>query len=64
VVVALPSAGAAPDPCSAANLTETISSVNHNISLYLQSHPETNQALSDVAKQSPFAARHPDRSAV
>lgn len=53
----LPSAKAAPDPCSAANLTTTISTVNQNISGYLVAHPDTNQALTDVAKQSPFAAQ-------
>ena len=52
-----PSAKAEPDPCTAANLTETISKVNHDISQYLQQHPETNQALADVAKQSPFSAQ-------
>ena len=56
-IVMLPTAKGAPDPCSAANLTETISTVNHQISLYLQGHPETNTALADVAKQSPFAAQ-------
>ena len=55
-VVAMPAAGAAPDPCGAANLTETISSVNHNLSQYLAAHPDANQALSDMTKQSPFAA--------
>lgn len=56
-IVVLPSAKAEPDPCTAANLTETISKVNHDISQYLQQHPETNQALADVAKQSPFSAQ-------
>ena len=48
---------AAADPCVASNLTETISTVNRQISLYLQAHPDTNQALADVAKQSPFSAQ-------
>jgi heme-binding protein len=56
-VAVLPSANAEPSPCSAANLSETISKVNHDISQYLQAHPETDQALADVAKQSPFAAQ-------
>jgi heme-binding protein len=56
-IVELPSAKAESDPCSAANLTATISKVNQDITQYLQVHPETNQALSDVAKQSPFAAQ-------
>jgi heme-binding protein len=56
--VALPSAGADPaDPCTAVNLTETISKVNHDISQYLQAHPDVNQALSEVPKQSPFSAQ-------
>ncbi len=48
---------AAADPCLASNLTETISKVNRDISDYLVKHPETNQALADAAKQSPFAAQ-------
>jgi heme-binding protein len=56
-IVVLPSAKGEPDPCTAANMTETISKVNHDISLYLQAHPDTNQALTEVAKQSPFAAQ-------
>ncbi|MDT5010444.1 MAG: heme-binding protein [Mycobacterium sp.] len=55
-IVMLPSAKADPDPCSAANLAETISKVNHNLSGYLAAHPDANQALGDAAKQSPFAA--------
>lgn len=50
-------AAAAADPCLAANLAETISKVNHEISLYLQAHPDTNAALADVARQSPFGAQ-------
>jgi heme-binding protein len=56
-IVELPSAKGESDPCSAANLTATISKVNQDTAQYLQAHPETNQALSDVAKQSPFAAQ-------
>ena len=56
-IVVLPSAKGDPDPCTAANLTVTISKVNQGISQYLQAHPDTNQALTDVAKQSPFAAQ-------
>jgi hemophore-related protein len=56
-IVVLPSAKGESDPCSAANLTATIGKVNQDISQYLQAHPDTNQALSDVAKQSPFAAQ-------
>ena len=52
-----PTATPAADPCLASNLTETISKVNAGISQYLQSHPETNAALADVARQSPFSAQ-------
>jgi hemophore-related protein len=53
----LPSAKGDPEPCTAANLSATISKVNQDISQYLQAHPDTNQALTDVAKQSPYAAQ-------
>jgi heme-binding protein len=56
-IIVLPSAKGDPDPCTAANLTVTISKVNQDLSQYLQAHPDTNQALTDVAKQSPFAAQ-------
>ena len=56
-LVMLPSAKAAPEPCSAANLTTTISTVNQKLTDYLVAHPDTDQALTDVAKQSPFAAQ-------
>jgi hemophore-related protein len=56
-IVMLPSAKAAPDPCSAANLTATISKVNNDISQYLVAHPDTNAALSEIPKQSAFAAQ-------
>ncbi|MDT5093544.1 MAG: heme-binding protein [Mycobacterium sp.] len=56
-IVMLPTAKAEPAPCSAANLTTTIATVNQNISQYLVAHPDTNQALTDVAKQTPFAAQ-------
>jgi heme-binding protein len=56
-IVMLPSAKGDPEPCTAANLSATISKVNQDISQYLQAHPDTNQALTDVAKQSPYAAQ-------
>jgi hemophore-related protein len=56
-IVELPSAKGDPDPCTAANLATTISKVNGEISQYLQAHPDTNTALTDVARQSPFAAQ-------
>ena len=70
-IVMLPSAKADPDPCSASNLAETISRVNHNLAGYLAAHPDANEALGDAAKQSPFAASgafdsyfdaHPDQA--
>ena len=56
-IVELPSAKGDPDPCTAANMATTISKVNQDIAQYLQAHSDTNQALTDVAKQSPFAAQ-------
>jgi hemophore-related protein len=56
-IVVLPSAKGDPDPCTAANMAATISKVNQEISQYVQAHPDTNQALTDVAKRSPLAAQ-------
>jgi hemophore-related protein len=56
-VVALPSAGAAPEPCSAAGLTSTISSVNTSMSQYLEAHPDVNTELGNIATLSPWQAQ-------
>jgi hemophore-related protein len=56
-IIVLPSAKGDPDPCTAANMAATISKVNQEIAQYVQAHPDTNQALTDVAKRSPLAAQ-------
>lgn len=53
--IAMPSANAAPDTCTASGLANTVSSVSASTSSYLDAHPQTNQALTDIAKQSPAA---------
>jgi hemophore len=55
--IALPSAHAAPDECSASGVATTQSSVQLSMSTYLQTHPQTNQAMTDIAKQSPTEAQ-------
>jgi hemophore len=54
--IVMPSANAAPDQCSASGMATTQSSVSLSMSTYLQTHPETNQALTDISKQSPTMA--------
>lgn len=54
--IVMPSANAAPDQCSASGMATTVSSVSLSMSTYLQTHPETNQALTDISKQSPTQA--------
>ena len=49
--IVVPTANAAPDTCSASGVANTISSVSASTSSYLASHPETNQELTDIAKQ-------------
>jgi hemophore len=55
--IALPSANAAPDECTASGVATTQSSVQLSMSTYLQTHPQTNQAMTDIAKQSPTEAQ-------
>ena len=55
--ILLPSANAAPDQCSASGVATTQSSVSLSMSTYLQTHPQTNQALTDIAKQMPAEAQ-------
>jgi hemophore-related protein len=55
--ILMPSANAAPDQCSASGLATTQSSVQLSMSTYLQTHPQTNQALTDIAKKSPTEAQ-------
>lgn len=55
--IALPSASAAPDECTASGVATAQSSVQLSMSTYLQTHPQTNQAMTDIAKQSPTEAQ-------
>jgi len=48
---AMPSAAAAPDPCAASEVARTIGSVATSTGNYLDTHPQTNQALTNIAKQ-------------
>ena len=48
---AVPSATAATDPCAASELVRTIGSVGMSTGNYLDSHPETNQALTTISQQ-------------
>jgi hemophore len=47
----VPSATAATDPCAASELARTIGSVATSTGTYLDSHPETNQALTTISQQ-------------
>jgi hemophore len=49
--LAVPSATAATDPCAASQLARTIGSVATSMGTYLDSHPETNQALTTISQQ-------------
>ena len=47
----VPSATAATDPCAASEVARTIGSVATSTGTYLDSHPETNQALTTISQQ-------------
>jgi hemophore len=47
----VPSATAAPDPCAAGSIARTIGSVGTNTGIYLDAHPNTNQALTTISQQ-------------
>jgi hemophore len=47
----IPSATAASDPCAASEVARTIGSVATSTGDYLDAHPQTNQALTTIAKQ-------------
>ena len=49
--LAVPSATAATDPCAASELAKTIGSVATSMGNYLDTHPETNQALTTISQQ-------------
>lgn len=46
-----PSASAAPDPCAASSVARTIGTVANNTGVYLDTHPETNSALTRISRQ-------------
>jgi hemophore len=48
---AMPSASAAPDPCAASEVAKTIGAVAMSTGNYLDTHPQTNQALTTISKQ-------------
>ena len=51
MAVSSSSATAAPDPCAASEVARTIGSVATATGNYLDTHPQTNQALTNIAKQ-------------
>lgn len=51
VNVAAPEAAGAPDPCAASEMARTIGSVARSAGDYLDSHPDTNQAMTSVLQQ-------------
>jgi hemophore-related protein len=55
--IMMPSANAAPDQCSASGVATTQSSVQLSMSTYLQTHPQTDQSLTDISKQPPIEAQ-------
>ncbi len=46
-----PAATAATDPCAASEVAKTIGSVATSMGTYLDSHPQTNQALTTISQQ-------------
>lgn len=50
-VLNTPAAGAAPDPCAASEIAKAVGNASINASMYLDSHPQTNQVLTAVAAQ-------------
>ncbi|MBV8348803.1 MAG: hemophore [Mycolicibacterium sp.] len=51
--LAVPAATAAPNPCAASEIARTIGSVSTTTGNYLDSHPDTNTALTSAAQQAP-----------
>jgi heme-binding protein len=49
--LAVPSATAATDPCAASEVARTIGSVAISTGNYLDTHPQTNQALTTISQQ-------------
>ncbi|HEY1843224.1 MAG TPA: heme-binding protein [Mycobacterium sp.] len=56
-VVIAPSAGAAPDPCSASGVAATASGVLNSASGYLDGHPDANNVLTAAVNQAPADAK-------
>ena len=48
-VLSAPAATAAPDPCAASTIARTVGSVGTNTGIYLDAHPDTNDALTTIA---------------
>jgi hemophore-related protein len=55
--ILLPVVNAAPDPCTQSGIATTASSVSASTAAYLAAHPQTNQELTDIAKQPDQLAR-------
>ena len=49
--IVMPVANAVPDACSQSGIATTASSVSASTAAYLAAHPQTNQELTDIAKQ-------------
>jgi heme-binding protein len=49
--IVMPVANGTPDACSQSGIATTASSVSASTAAYLDAHPQTNQALTDIAKQ-------------
>ncbi len=56
-VLVAPTAGAAPDPCSASGVAATASGVLNSASGYLDGHPDVNNVLTAAVNQSPADAK-------
>ncbi len=52
-LTATPTVTAAPDPCAASSVARTVGGVATNTGVYLDAHPETNQALTAISQQPP-----------
>jgi hemophore-related protein len=57
VIATSPTAGAAPDPCSASGLAATSSGVLNAASGYLDGHPDANNVLTAAVNQPPADAK-------
>ncbi len=56
-VMVAPTAGAAPDPCSASGVAATASGVLNSASGYLDAHPDANNVLTSAVNQPPADAK-------